>query len=122
MRADVVDQILQWPTRFICQRSIQPDSKLHQRIRAAASAMPSLGHTFFVHCTLIPCDRSHSLGRRMTVDLPPRPTEWRDAKSPPQRPPVDGGNEFAAFAAQLAARNEKRRAGEASAAPPPGVD
>ena len=58
----------------------------------------------------------------MTVDLPPRPTEWRDAKSPPQRPPVDGGNEFAAFAAQLAARNEKRRAGEASAAPPPGVD
>jgi peptidoglycan hydrolase-like protein with peptidoglycan-binding domain len=57
----------------------------------------------------------------MTGDLPPRPTELRDAKSPPQRPPVDGGNEFAAFAAQLAARNEKRRADEASAAPPPGV-
>ena len=58
----------------------------------------------------------------MTLILPPRPTEWRDAKSPPQRPPVDDSNEFAAFAAQLAARNEKRRAGEASAAPPPGVD
>jgi peptidoglycan hydrolase-like protein with peptidoglycan-binding domain len=84
--------------------------------------MPSLGHTFYIRCTLIPCDRSHSLGRRMTVDLPPRPTELRDVKSPPQRPPVDDSNEFAAFAAQLAARNESRRAGEASAAPPPGVD
>jgi hypothetical protein len=58
----------------------------------------------------------------MTGDLPPRPTELRDVKYPPQRPPVDGSNEFAAFAAQLAARNEKRRAGEASAAPSPGLD
>ena len=92
------------------------------RFDVSASAMPSLGHTFFVRCTLIPCDRSHSLGRRMTDDLPPRPTELRDVKSPPQRPPVDGSNEYAAFAAQLAARNERRRASEASAAPPPGVD
>ena len=84
--------------------------------------MPSLGHTFFIRCTLIPCDRSNSLGHRMTGDLPPRPTELRDVKSPPQRPPVDGSNEFAAFAAQLAARNERLRASEASAAPPPGVD
>ena len=58
----------------------------------------------------------------MTVNLPPRPTELRDVKSPPQRPPVDDSNEFAAFAAQLAARNEKRRASEASAALPPAVD
>ena len=58
----------------------------------------------------------------MTDDLPQRPTELRDVKSPPRRPPVDGGNEYAAFAAQLAARNERRRAAEASAAPPPGVD
>jgi peptidoglycan hydrolase-like protein with peptidoglycan-binding domain len=86
------------------------------------SAMPSLGHTFYLHCTLMPCDRSHSPGRRMTVELPPRPTELRDVKSPRQRPPVDGSNEFAALAAQLAARNEQRRAGGASAAPPTGVD
>jgi peptidoglycan hydrolase-like protein with peptidoglycan-binding domain len=58
----------------------------------------------------------------MTVDLPPRPAELRDVKSPPRRPPADGSNEFASFAAQLAARNEKRRAGGASAAPPPSVD
>jgi peptidoglycan hydrolase-like protein with peptidoglycan-binding domain len=88
----------------------------------AASAMPSLDHTFGVHSTIIPCDRSHLLGRRMTVDLPPRPTELRDVKSPLRRPPADGSNEFASFAAQLAARNEKRRAGGASAAPPPSVD
>ena len=88
----------------------------------AASAMPSLDHTFGVHSTIIPCDRSHLLGRRMTVDLPPRPTEVRDVKSPLRRQPADGSNEFASFAAQLAARNEKRRAGGASAAPPPSVD
>ena len=58
----------------------------------------------------------------MTDDLPQRPTELRDVKSPPQRPPVDDSNEFAAFAAQLAARNERLRASEASAAPPPGGD
>jgi peptidoglycan hydrolase-like protein with peptidoglycan-binding domain len=58
----------------------------------------------------------------MTVDLPPRPTELGNVKSPPRRPPADGSNEFASFAAQLAARNQKRLAGEALAAPPPSVD
>jgi peptidoglycan hydrolase-like protein with peptidoglycan-binding domain len=58
----------------------------------------------------------------MTVDLPPRPTELRNVKTPRWRPPADGSNEFASIAAQLAARNEKRLAGGASAAPPPSVD
>ena len=43
-------------------------------------------------------------------------------KSSPLRQPANGSNEFAAFAAQLAARNEKLLAGGAAAAPPPNVD
>jgi peptidoglycan hydrolase-like protein with peptidoglycan-binding domain len=85
--------------------------------------MPSLDHTFDAHCTVILFAIAHiPLGRRMTVDLPPRPTEMRNVKSPPRRPPADGSNEFASFCAQLAARSEKRLAGGASAAPPPSVD
>jgi peptidoglycan hydrolase-like protein with peptidoglycan-binding domain len=56
----------------------------------------------------------------MTVDFPQRPTELGNVKSPPRRPPGDGSNEFASFAAQLAAR--QKRFAQASAAPPPSVD
>ena len=57
----------------------------------------------------------------MKIDPQQRPTGVRNIKAPP-RPPADGGNEFASFAAQLAARSERLHAGVASATPAPSAD
>ena len=55
----------------------------------------------------------------MTVDLPSRSTESHNVKAPRRRASAGGSNEFAAFAAQLAARSEKPFV---RVAPPPSVD
>jgi len=55
----------------------------------------------------------------MTVDLPSRSTESPNVKAPRRRASAGGSNEFAAFAAQLAARSEKPFV---RVAPPPSVD
>ncbi len=60
----------------------------------------------------------------MKIDLPQpqRPTGLRNVTPPPRPPPADS-NEFASFAAQLAARSEKHRVDAASAAAPtPSID
>ena len=54
----------------------------------------------------------------MKIDPSQRPTGVRNIKAPP-RPPADGGNEFASFAAQLAARSERLHTGVDSATPAP---
>jgi peptidoglycan hydrolase-like protein with peptidoglycan-binding domain len=57
----------------------------------------------------------------MTAELPPRPTELHNANSQSRRVSAGDSNEFASFAAQLAAR-EKRLAGGAMVKPLPSVD
>jgi peptidoglycan hydrolase-like protein with peptidoglycan-binding domain len=57
----------------------------------------------------------------MTIDLPQRATGVRKM-TPPRPPPGDGANEFSSFAAQLAERGERRRAGIASATPSLSID
>jgi peptidoglycan hydrolase-like protein with peptidoglycan-binding domain len=57
----------------------------------------------------------------MKIDPSQRPTGVRNIKAPP-RPPADGGDEFASFAAQLAARSERLHAGVDSATPAPSAD
>jgi peptidoglycan hydrolase-like protein with peptidoglycan-binding domain len=58
----------------------------------------------------------------MKMDLPQRPTGLRNVTPPRMRPPADGSNEFASFAAQLAARSEKHRVGATVAAPSLSID
>jgi peptidoglycan hydrolase-like protein with peptidoglycan-binding domain len=59
----------------------------------------------------------------MKIDLPQpqRPTGLRNVTPPPRPPPTDN-NEFASFAAQLAARSERLHAGVDSATPAPSAD
>jgi peptidoglycan hydrolase-like protein with peptidoglycan-binding domain len=52
----------------------------------------------------------------MKIDLPQHPTGLRKKASPP-RSPADGDNEYASFAAQLAARAERLGAAAAASAP-----
>jgi peptidoglycan hydrolase-like protein with peptidoglycan-binding domain len=52
----------------------------------------------------------------MKIDLPQHPTGLHEKASPP-RPPADGDNEYASFAAQLAARAERLSAAAAASAP-----
>lgn len=54
----------------------------------------------------------------MKIDLPRDPAGLQNKASSP-RLPADDDNEFAAFAAQLAARSERLRAGSPSMSPPP---
>jgi peptidoglycan hydrolase-like protein with peptidoglycan-binding domain len=84
--------------------------------------MPSLDHTLDLHCTVIlfghPLTSLWGVGQSIC----PRPPELPNGKYPPRKPPADGINEFASFAAQLAARQKTRVDGGASAAPPQSVD